>query len=90
MAHDPNSVPPGASDLRLFPQQYDVVRVSLVIEAHNITGLVDATLQVYGGPHGHKLCRHEMIDVPTTRAESFLDDVAGALAEIFDAFVGPF
>src|SRR5678815_2507174 len=84
------SVPIGFEELRLFPTRYDVVRVSLVIEVHNITGVVDAQLKVFGGPHGERIYADEWIDVDFQRIEVLWADLMAELSKLLDELVGPF
>lgn len=85
-----NSIPVGFEELRLFPTRFDVVRVSLVIEVHNVTGVVDAALKVFGGPSGERIHANEWIDVATSTADVLFADVSAELASILDEVVGPF
>jgi len=80
----------GFEELRLFPARFDVVRVSLVVEVHNITGVIDAQLRVYGGPHGQRIHENEWLDVPTSSADVIFADVSAELATLLDELVGPF
>lgn len=75
---------------RLFPERFDVVRISLVIELHNIPGHADAMLRVYGGPHGKPLLVEDWTDVDHAALDVLWADLAAQVCIVLDDCASPF